>query len=179
MKIITIIFILLTSFVGAQNENEKKEWKEGERLAWEDFKGVSENIAGYVASTNSGISFSYGMQSRDGVIKINYDIKTHFYPNASWFKKGQVNEHILLHEQAHFDISELFARKLKMKFASLAQDETFKNKAAKIYKENEKSRVDFQNKFDKETDHSKNIEQEKKWESYIAAQLKEFNDWRN
>ncbi|MGJ8666431.1 MAG: DUF922 domain-containing protein [Patiriisocius sp.] len=178
MKIIASIFILVTTIFNFQNETEKIEWREGERLTWADFKGVPENVAGFVASTNSGISFSYGMQSTNGVMEITYDINTYFYPEASWYKIESANNHILSHEQGHFDISELFARKLRRQFEALDKDETFKEKARKIYRENEKIRVAFQNEFDKETDHSKNISEEKKWEAYIAEQLKEYNDWR-
>lgn len=178
MKIGAVIVILFSIFFGSQKDTEALEWREGERLHWKCFKGVPDEVTAYVASTNSGISFSYGMKSSHGVIEINYEIKTYFYPKASWYKRGKVNDYILAHEQAHFDVSELFARKLKKELAALSEAETFKEAAGAMYKKNEQERIVFQNKFDKETDHSKNFEKEKEWRVFIVAQLKEYNDWR-
>ena len=36
----------------------------------------------------------------------------------------------------------------------------------------------LQGKFDKETDHSKNSEKEKEWETYIAQQLIKYERWK-
>ena len=52
---------------------------------------------------------------------MSYDAKVyaHFYPDKSWVIKEQSSEHILNHEQLHFDITELHARKFRKQLSTL------------------------------------------------------------
>jgi len=178
MKIITIAFFLLISIVPSQGDTEKIIWDASHRLTWNDFQGIPEKGADYVASTNSGISFSFSYTEKNGVIELDYSIKSNFYPKLSWFKVGEVSEYILKHEQAHFDISEIFARKLRKKMTETNFSKDIKSQVDKIYKENERERRDMQDRFDKETDHSKIPDAEYKWEDYIAKQLLSYDRWK-
>ena len=65
----------------------------------------------FVASTSSGIAYSYREVNGDKRIKIN--VFCNFYPQKSWQSKNDATDYILKHEQTHFDISELYKRILK------------------------------------------------------------------
>jgi hypothetical protein len=176
--IFVILIVVLSASFSHSAEEEKVLWREGKKLSWNMFKGNPETLGNYVASTNSGVSLSFSMKSRNGEVTIDYTVQSFFYPNASWYVKEKVNPLILSHEQTHFDISELFARKLKEKFATIPRDEDFKEKAQKIYKQNESERLAMQDLFDEETSHSRIEENEIKWEAYIKQQLGLCNDWK-
>lgn len=177
MKLIICISVFLMSFIPV-NDKEKVVWKEGKKLSWAMFKGNPENVSGFVASTNSGISLSFSVATRNDEVSITYTVKSYFYPNDSWYKRGNVNAYILAHEQTHFDISELFARKLKQKFSEIPQDSNFKAKAEKVYKQNEQERVAMQHLYDDESDHSRNETEERAWRIFVAKELKAYDAWK-
>ena len=178
MKIIATLFILFLSTFSSENDKIRIEWSERDRLSWEDFQGYPQGAADYVASTNSGISFSFSYSERNGKRDLTYTIKSHFYPKLSWYKPELVSEYILKHEQAHFDISELYARILRKKLEEADFSKNVKEEIEIIYEENEEERRTMQNRFDEETDHSKIPEKEYGWRKYIAKQLEVYERWK-
>ncbi|MGK0386126.1 MAG: hypothetical protein ACI849_000733 [Patiriisocius sp.] len=177
MKLISYITLFLLSFTSV-NDKEKVAWEEGSKLSWSMFKGSPENLSGFVASTNSGISVSFSVATRDGKVRVNYEVQSYFYPNNSWYKRGHVNAYVLAHEQTHFDISELFSRKLKQEFSVITKDKNFQSKAEKVYQQNEQERVVMQQLFDEESDHSRDSEQEEAWEAFVQKEIKKYDAWK-
>ena len=106
----TLIFFFL--FVPQLN-TEKILWNENQKLSWNDFRGKPIPSASFVASTNTGISFQYSYSIKNGDVNVEYSVDSFFSPEGSWYIPQRVNAHILRHEQAHFDISELHARMLR------------------------------------------------------------------
>jgi len=143
-------------------------------LTWNDFKGqppVSDRVA---ATTASGISYQFSTSGTKNSYKVDFEISTHFYPNESWYKPDLCDEVILGHEQLHFDISELFARKLRMEFsAATFTHENVKKKIKALYKRNNQELSDFQNRYDAETNFSRNRDAQIIWNEKIAEALKE------
>lgn len=171
---ISILFIILLSLVTTTvvSQEEKMEWDADRQLTWKDFRGTPEKTKDYVATTNSGISLGFRSQTAKGVTSYIIMINSYFYPDQSWYRKGNVSAYILKHEQTHFDISEIFARKLRKKLAVLDQsDPAFKNKVEQIYTENEYERVLFQSTFDVETQHSNYPDREREWEQKVVDLL--------
>ena len=66
MKLLSIT-ILLLFFIPSEIDEEKIPWNEDRKLTWADFRGVPNGPLHYVASTNSGVSFSYSYRERNGV----------------------------------------------------------------------------------------------------------------
>jgi len=182
-SLLLTLFLIPSSLVevsgdGVQTIKEKIHWTEGRKLTWLDFRGTPSGPNDYVASTNSGVSFSFSYQERNGVGKVDFTVLSNFYPNLSWYRPERVSKYILKHEQMHFDISELHARKLRKHLASLIQDRTFKTKAEPFYEANERERRKMQKQFDTDSDHSNKKEEEFRWRTYIAAQLKVYERWK-
>ena len=81
-------------------------WNEDRKLTWDDFKAAPLKMGSTAAMTTTHLGFSYSVANG----KITYKIDCQFEKNKSW---GLVkNDWILKHEQGHFDIAEIFARKL-------------------------------------------------------------------
>ncbi len=175
-KLFLGIFLLLIA--PSHLEPEKIEWSQNNKLTWADFKGKPEEAAFFVASTNSGLHFSYTYNTNNNKITAASSVSCIFFPDKSWYKPGKVNDKILEHEQTHFDISELFARKLRKKLANFRFTKNIKTEMEKLYKGNEIERQAMQAKFDKESDHSKIAKSEKQWETFVALQLKAYNDFK-
>lgn len=170
--------ILLFFLIPSEIDEEKIPWNEDRKLVWADFKGVPNGPPDYVASTNSGVSFSYSYRERNGVGEIKFTVLSNFYPNLSWYRPSKVSDYILAHEQMHFDISELYARKLRLRLAVIPHDRDFKSKAETVYDQIEADRREMQFQYDVETDHSNSKEEEFHWRDYIAKQLQVYNSWK-
>ncbi|MDC8003385.1 DUF922 domain-containing protein [Aureisphaera galaxeae] len=178
MKLITAALLFLLVSVSPPVEEEKIPWKEDRKLTWADFKGTPSGSEEFVASTNSGVTYSFSYSERNGVPKVEYKILSNFYPNLSWYRPAKVSDYILGHEQLHFDISELHARKLKKALSELPHNREFGDKSKVIYEQMEAERRAMQNQYDSDSDHS-NIETEEfRWRKYVAEQLDVYDDWK-
>lgn len=177
MKIILIIIIFLGLVFPSQKE-EKMIWNEAQKLTWNDFKGLPNGLDEFVASTNSGISFSISTKETNGEIEINYQIFANFYPQLSWYKPEEVTPYILAHEQTHFDISELQARKFRKALSEITKDRGFKDKASIIYSQIEAQRREMQKLYDAESDHSNRTTEENRWQEKVAALLEQLKEWK-
>ncbi len=161
-----------------QSDSEKIPWNENKKLNWEDFRGKSVPSASFVASSNTGINFQYSYSLKNNDLDVKYSVESFFYPEKSWFQPGKVNQHILNHEQAHFDISELHARILRKNLASRKFSKKVKSEIEGVYQQIEQKRRAMQVKFDAETDHSRNVEKEILWEKQISKQLQQYESWK-
>ncbi|MBX2827876.1 MAG: DUF922 domain-containing Zn-dependent protease [Flavobacteriaceae bacterium] len=178
MKLISAaLLFLLVSF--PPFEEEKIPWSEDRKLTWEDFRGTPSGSEEFVASTNSGVSFSFSYSERNGVPKVEYEIRSNFYPDLSWYRPAKVSDYILGHEQLHFDISELHARKLKKALSELPHNREFGDASKGVYEQIEAARRDMQNQYDSDSDHSNIGEEEYRWRIYVADQLKVYEDWKD
>jgi predicted secreted Zn-dependent protease len=83
---------------------------------------------------------------------------------------------ILSHEQLHFDISELFARKMKRSIDRHHFSSEVKSEIREIYLEIIEEMRAFQNRYDQETNYSRSVEKQEEWNRMIAAALRENRD---
>jgi len=172
-----IVVISISFFFIAENP-VAIQWKENYKLSWEDFQGIPPKQSSFVASTESGIYFSYSTQNTNGTISLTTLVTANFYPKNSWYFPNAVNAVILKHEQGHFDISEIHARELRKKFAFYTFTENYKNELQSMYSETENNRNAMQNKYDIETNHSRILEKQKDWEVFIQKELYRLKSWK-
>ena len=146
-------------------------WNETTKLVWVDFKGAPNNSSSYKAFTESEIKTEIAAKKNEATISI----KVFFDKNKSWVKETS-NAELLKHEQTHFDITELWARKFRQKL----KGKTFSFKSFQselntiqtaIYKESKEMQV----LYDKETEHSVNAANQQKWNKKTAEDLKKIN----
>ena len=156
-------------------KNDSILWNENYKFTWEDFKAEPRAQVDAVALTVSGISFSYSLsQNNDGDYQYETFVEAHFYPEKSWYKPEVSNGHILLHEQLHFDLTELYARKLRKRIAETKFSENIRAELNQLNDDINKELEMAQNKYDLETNHSINIEAQKQWEDFITSELKKL-----
>ena len=80
-----------------------------------------------VAVTASGITFSFSVSQSNAVfVDFNAEVEAHFYPEKSWYLKDKGDDHILAHEQLHFDITELHVRQLRFNISRLKVSQNIK-----------------------------------------------------
>jgi hypothetical protein len=171
---VLLIVVLYTSF-----SNEKIAWSNEVKLTWEDFKGRPDRSSPFVAMTNSGIVFSYQVTSKNGNLSLTTEVEARFHPKMSWYKPEKVNNHVLQHEQGHFNITEIHARKLKKAFAAYQVTKNYERELTAIFTRIKSERQAMQDRYDKETNHSQNKEKEAEWQTFINSELKNLEQWKN
>ena len=166
---------MLLSNQSKQSVEDAIQWNNGRKLVWEDFMGEPDSNATNAALTSSGIEFKYGYN--DG--KFEYTIKCLFEKEKSWAKVK--TDYILAHEQLHFDISEIHARKLNRDLKDFNfNPATAQKEIGIIYNSIMKAQTAMQQEYDAATDHSRNKEQQAVWVLKIKtelAKLQAFGDY--
>lgn len=143
------------------------DWSASRKLTWADFKGTVPPRAANAALTNSSIGFDMGYGNNG----FTYAISCRFDPEKSW---GRVKTDLILkHEQAHFDITEIHARKLYQAFRNYTFNEkTVEKDVNEMYDRIMKLHQEMQHLYDAETEHSINTREQARWLAKIAAELK-------
>ncbi len=170
-----VVLVCLACSLSLQAQQEPSlRWKPGLRLSWADFKGqppVSQRVA---AITASGLSYRYTASGDGDRYEIDFTVDTFFYPEKSWYHPGLCDALVLSHEQLHFDISELFARRLRRRLSSARFTDRVKSEVRKIFDEVNRELSEFQDQYDRETDYSRNREAQLAWNKSIARLLREL-----
>ncbi len=85
-------------------------WGQHPALSWTDFKGRARRDTGEPSAvTDTG--FRAQFECRNGALEIR--VEAEFYPNSSWVIARRKSAELLRHEQGHFDLTEVYARKMK------------------------------------------------------------------
>ena len=161
---------LITGFNESQ-DYETIDWSPENKLSWEDFKGKAPDSDRAAATTASGISYQFSTRASSDEIELDYLVSTFFYPNKSWYQPSLCDSLILSHEQLHFDISELYALKMRNRLASSSFTQNVKAEVKQIYKEVLHELEEFQNLYDDQTNFSRDVEQQLIWNYKIEEAL--------
>jgi len=177
LKSLLIFFTLLC--VGSFSNEETVTWDETSKLTWADFKAEPDAESDAVALTASGITFGYSLKTAGKrIAAVSTTVEAHFYPNKSWYLKDKGNAHILAHEQLHFDITELYARKFRQQLAELEVNQNIKAQMNALHNAINEAVSKTQKRYDQETMHSMNIEKQKEWEVFIGKELKALDQFK-
>jgi hypothetical protein len=168
---LVIQIILSTIFYSSffiTNEDAQFPWSNDRKLTWADFKGKPDKLNSASALTYSDIKI--GASFIDG--KVAVTVQNYFDANLSW-SKNKTSASLLAHEQVHFDITEIYTRKIRNKLNSIASEETIRN--GTMNKESTillKEWRAFQKKYDDETNHGIIADKQKEWEQKVVLLLK-------
>ncbi|WP_024771271.1 DUF922 domain-containing protein [Aquimarina macrocephali] len=174
-KCFTIILILF--FTSNNGYVGKFSYAERSELDWSDFRGKPNLNSNYDASVNTGITYQWSYGKDKGEIELNYQVDSFCYPSLSWVKRGQMSLALLSHEQLHFDISELHARIMRKRLKEYSAGKNIRRDLNKMYKLVERMRINMQERYDEETDHSRNKEAQKKWERKVETLMWYYRDF--
>jgi hypothetical protein len=148
-------------------------WAEETKLRWSDFQGVpdstSSGLAGCAATLEAIGFWDKGLP--------NFKVTNCFNKIHSW-AKDTTSIHLLKHEQLHFDIAEIHARKLRktidsLRFVNVDDMNVYSDRIEYIL--DLRDSVNIQ--YDTETAHSIYRLKQKEWEEKITNLLKELDDY--
>jgi hypothetical protein len=166
------------------------EWSADRSLTIKDFKGKIPTLA--TAASLSWVAIEASWECENG--KGSWRARAAFDPSQSWWR--EINQNIwqgsndpsllapkddggrslLAHEQLHFDLTELWARKIRELLKTLPSacktpgaSHVFETTIAQM----ERDWQEEQKRYDKETDHGADVARQKAWAARTAKALKE------
>jgi hypothetical protein len=163
-------------------------WSAGRKLTRADFKSKTPSRGPATSTSFVSIETSWECQEGQGISSV----RAVFDPARSWWQENpprfwqniddpalmapQIDgvRILLAHEQTHFDITELWARKLKATFAGLpaaCKSHEGIHRMEEAVQSLEQELREEQARYDKETAHGTNPRQQSAWELKIKKAL--------
>jgi len=156
-------------------------WKSDIKLTWDNFKGSPDYSTYKIASAYIDINY----QEKKTKDSVTFIVKSIFYEKYSWVFREAIlytgwDSLLLNHEQKHFDITEIYARKLRKVLSEthFTNDELLNGKSDRIVDSIIKLSKIEDRLYDEETEHGSNKEKQKEWDKKIAKDLLEWALYR-
>ncbi len=178
-----ILLVLIASFIKgndcySQNSMDIFELENDSLIIWtKNRKLVTSDFKAHEKITEIGLE-AYSSTGFHLIKEHDYKVIASFDKNLSRLDT-EVSQLLLQHEQLHFDIAELFARKtrkeiynLKLKMESLHYIDY-----KMIYNDFLKEYTEYQSLYDYETAHSVLVDEQKRWNEKVAKKLEELNEF--
>jgi hypothetical protein len=168
------LFLLITSFFAfSQNSKSLLEWNEYYLLSWDDFEGLPSEKAFGDAATAVQIKAKPYYVGKE----IRYDVYAYFDRAKSWTLDRSAA--LLAHEQLHFDIAELYARKIRQRISELSAEG---NNDLDIYNAAIRQLLEESNEadasYDRETLHGAIVKRQDAWMQKVANGLTILADYK-
>ena len=150
-------------------------WSASRPLALADFKGRPRPNEAHAALTSTTIVAQVACKGG----QFTGHVQAALDPTLSWVRDpATMTPALLRHEQLHFDITEVYARRLRQKLAALhiacAQlGPAFDRLSQGVYSEWEKAET----QYDRDTNHGLKPEQQARWEAQVQQQLRELAEF--
>lgn len=147
-------------------------WREGVPLQWSHFQGkpeIADKVHGAV--TYAGFDMEVEKIHFPGG-HLRFKARAVFDRKRSWVKAGEPDSLLLAHEQLHFDITEIYARKLMHKLNSLQLRKKDKLLLKKWQNHYWQAQLKAQKQYDRDSMHGLRFEEQQAWRSLINAELR-------
>lgn len=151
-------------------------WTETRLLTWKDFKKIKNQKSADDKKAISSIGLSF--------IPIYNQNKTCSFEVVPYFDKkksrttAKRSESLLKHEQYHFNIAELLARKFREHQDTLDKENLGKNEYDLIINWYKRVYQSYQDNYDSATKHGAIIRNQKKWEKKIDIELQGLGKYK-
>lgn len=150
---------------------QKFEWSPDRKLTWEDFKGnpALNHEPAVAARTSCRFGIRVDTMYASGVSVI---VTNEFICRQSSVRPERKTPALLAHEQLHFDLCEVYARKLRKQLAGMQLTLFNVNRAATdAFLETYKTYKEMQWAYDEETNHGLIPEAQEHWKQNIEKEL--------
>jgi len=170
MKLLLLLFFAVT-YVRVQAQIK---WSENRMLSWSDFDGPVDYSYHHSAQTHCFIKYTYHHRYINDTHLVTFKVESLFDPNISWSIREMQSSDVLKHEQLHFDINELYARKLLQALNAQTYTSNYKEEIKAIFGRIMDEAHDTQDRYDEETDHCRIKSKQQEWELNIKEQLQQM-----
>ena len=147
-------------------------WSASRPLVLADFKGRPRPGEAHAALTSATIVAQVACKGG----QFTGHVQAAFDPATSWWREpATMTPKLMRHEQLHFDITEVYARRLRQKLAGVHMPcaqlgSAFERLSKDVYADWEKA----EEQYDRDTNHGLKPEQQAQWEAQVQKQLAEL-----
>jgi hypothetical protein len=171
-KVLGLFFLSLWIFNGSLAQDTIN-WSPGYKLTWVDFQCKPDSLSEFGAVTYAGVRYSSSFSDKF----LTFKVYCYFNKKISWVRVK--SDYGLIHEQGHFNIAELFARKLRKGFKDYKFNLATVDKDLKtIFEQMKNERKKMDSLFDLGTDFSRNNMGQKHWNLKITYELQKLEAYR-
>ena len=143
-------------------------WSENKRLSWDDFKGACPTDFTTDAAAATHCGFGYKIDTTVNGMHSAIAVYNSFYTSRSWVRADGRTPEVLTHEQGHFDLCELYARKFR---TAISDGVLCAKDVQVIYKTISAAYTKRQQDYEYETQHGTDLLQQKRWRKMIEKEL--------
>ncbi len=183
MRFLLILFGFFLSIALSAQGPEAIEYSRTGNFTWSLFKGkinpqhIAQMGKNTGAVTVSSLSYTTVKFTPTAVI---LKVTAKFHPTESWTRYPKLHNpgHALNHEKRHFDLCEIYARKIRQRLSETQFTRRNLNANLKtIFAELTKEHADEQIIYDHETEHSIDPEQQVIWNKIIDSRLEDLVEY--
>lgn len=175
------LFIFLISLTGISGFSQPADstrnyifWSDDYRLVWTDFDELPDRHSKHGALSVVGHLSEFKMDNT----RYKAVIRTYFDRENSWARNWVPI--LLAHEQGHFDLAELYARKFRKRVLDEMKQGTLTvKKFEELNDDIDQELKKAHNEYDEATDYSRNYRFQLQWNNKISQWLEEYADYRN
>lgn len=153
------------------------EWDSAKRITWTDFKGLCKDSSAAATCTNI-----YMENEIDGEGNMSFNVRAVFLPTKSYVSPTcSKSIKLLQHERLHFDITEVYARRLRILLVPFqhSRPDKYYNEAMYWYEIILQQWREAQASYDLESEHSQNVLSQQAWEVHIKNELNKSEYYAN
>jgi hypothetical protein len=156
-------------------------WSKERRLTWDDFRGPIRRDMGEMvaAATFCGFGFETNTISKNNP-KLKIFVSNTFLTNKSWGRPADMTPEVLVHEQGHFDLCEVYTRMLRRDMNNAVASINVSNLEAtlnNIYDRIQKEYAVEQERYEHETEHGLVADAQQNWVNHIDRELTKLDSW--
>lgn len=163
-----IILILCHGTVQCALAQDASSLEWGGMISYEDFQSSPDEAD--TAAANISVSILLGYVNTQSNI-LRFKVVAVMDKDESWIKEGFRKPHILKHEQGHFDIAQIFARKLEAVLKKRFYSPTDVRLLSDLYDDFLNQMNEVQVRYDQETRGGWDPVAQSKWRRYIEEEL--------
>jgi hypothetical protein len=155
-------------------KHEAVPWSASRRLTWDDFRGVPP-ASDPERAAETAYSLFHALDCRGKTFE--FRVVAAVLPRQSWVRPAILsnsaqNSRTLRHEQTHFDLSEVYARRMRRYFAELRDpcaktEPELEAQSDKLIRDESTA----QRRYDDETSHGRLAPRQASWDADVARQI--------
>lgn len=189
-RFFTILIVAFVSSVPACSQpaaTDTIEWKTNYQLSLNDFQLVSDTSE-KIPENRQAVTrtiLNYRLDRRANSNNFTIRLSAAVIKHNSFMKQNVLEmhpaslDHLLHHEQKHFDISEIFAREAVRIISAKRFSKNFSNEVYRIMHALNEEWKAWHKLYDNETLHGYDRQQQKQWDEKIDTKLKELEPFKN
>ena len=153
-------------------------WTKNNKLTWEDFKGKDLINSPFSAQSNCLYTLEQRPIFNKDSLTIHVMLRPCFTRKSSWVHPDALQDTLLMHEQVHFDLCELYGRIFRKNIAGLTINAmNFDKEISQVFNEMWTQYRAEQEKYDLETNHGTITAMQIKWIRETDKRLNELSVW--